>query len=1390
MVTQKGSSDDQTNWKSPQNSKELENEFEEAALFPVVGIGASAGGLGAVKKLLEHLPSDTGLAFLFVQHLDPQQPSYLASILAKVTPMPVIEASTGLAVRPNHLYVIPPGSNLTLAQGILYVTPRGVGPGPYYTIDHLFQTLAIDQSALAIGVVLSGGGFDGTVGLRAIKEAGGITFAQDEMSAEHPDMPRNAIDNGYVDYVLAPEAIAQRLAEIRTHLHLMSESRVEVSEADDQVFRAILRMVRSFAGVDFSLYRDTTIRRRIMRRMAIRSRRSLSDYYQLLKAERTEVEALYHDSLINVTSFFREPDMGDALKTIVFPRLVEGKSSSMPLRIWVPGCSTGQEPYSLAIALLEFYDDRHGRPPVLIFATDVNESVLQKARAGVYPESIEAEVSPGRLRRFFHKEDHLYRIDQSVRDLCIFGRQNITADPPFSHLDLISCRNLFIYLATPVQKRVVPLFHYALNVPGFLVLGSAESVGEHTDLFEVIDRKYKIYAKKTTGASRILDLAVGDKQSGLAIATRWPDSTGSSPPGFQREADRILLRRFTPPGVLVNENLDIVRFHGQTSPYLGPPPGEPTMNLLKMVRTDLFTALRRALAESKEHKRPARHDGIRLRANGGKRVISVETIPITSAGAEVADRCFLVLFHEVESSHPGSLPPDQDARAQAAAAVEESVKKEGEHPAFEEGSEVAVLRQELATAKEYLQAMMEQQDAVNEELRSANEEILSSNEELQSTNEELETSKEELQSTNEELITVNERLQYINGELDKTNNDLINLLASTQIPVIMIGRDLRIRRFTESAKETFNLVSKDVGRSIRYLNEAVPMTDFEELVSKVVAEVQPLEQEVRARNDHWYVLRIYPYLTTDHKIDGAVVVLLDIDALKRTENELRAAEERLRSVMDKVVNGIITTDKGGHIQSFNPAAERLFGYSRSEAIGQNAKVLLYEFDQSEDEGVRSNNGENWQTTILGGWHEVTGKRKDGSTFPMELAVSEFHVGSQLFTWIVRDITERKRAAQEGRRHLDELAEADSRKDDFLATLAHELRNPLTSIYTSVQLLRRLKAPEPKSEQVYEVLQRQVAHLARLVEDLLDVSRITRGTIELRKERVLLGNVIESAIELSKSPIESSGHQLSVSLPPQPIILEADPVRLAQVFANLLNNASKFTDEGGQISLTARQETESVVVSVCDTGVGIPEDLLPEIFGMFKQGESPVARTQSGLGIGLTLVRSLVELHGGHVEAHSEGPGKGSEFVVRLPLVEGRARQKASSKNRRITVASRHCVLLIDDNRDLANTFGMLLKETGIEVRVVYDGPTALEMLETFKPSVVLLDIGMSGMDGYEVARRIRKRPGFQNVPLIALTGWGTEEDVRRSQAAGFNHHLIKPVLIENLLALLDSLSKN
>jgi two-component system CheB/CheR fusion protein len=829
--------------------------------FPVVGIGASAGGLEALTELLQNIPAEPGMAFLVVLHLQAHVKSHMAEVLARLTPMHVVEAAEGMPLEPNRIHLIPPNKSMTLTDGKLSLQPRPPH-GLHMPIDYLFRSMAEVQRSRSIGVLLSGEGTDGTLGFHSIKAAGGVTFAQDEKSAKHDAMPRSAVNDGSVDYVLSPAQISRELMRLHRHPYTQQPATEEADGADEDRIREVIALLRNVTDVDFTHYKRTTIQRRIQRRMALRGVEKINDYVDLLRKESAEVQRLYQDFLIRVTQFFRDPEAYETLKEKVFPTLVQGRPSGLPIRIWVAGCSTGEEVYSLAMCLLEFLGGRPDDAAVKILATDLNEAALDRARAGVYVDNIEIDVSPERLRRFFVRVDGHYQISKSVRDLCVFSRHNMSSDPPFSHLDMVSCRNVLIYMDAALQKRVLPILHYALNPDGVLFLGSSENIGPYGELFIPVDARFRIFRKKPVPIGVPLDFAAYVSPERRAHRTgREESGTLWSALDVQREADRLVLSRFAPVGVVIDETMTVVQFRGRTAPYLEPAPGMASLDLMRMLRDGLLSEVRAAIAHAKAENAAATRECL-LVEEGDQRPVAVEVIPfkVPPSGA----RFFLVLFFDRTTT---AAPP---APAQEA----------GPRPSPTE-HQVVQLQQELTALRDYLQSVIEEQESTNEELKSANEEILSSNEELQSTNEELQTAKEEAQSANEELATVNEELRHRNSELARVNNDLVNLLSGVNIPIVMVSRDLRIRRFTPLAEKLFNLIPTDMGRPISDIKPNLEGDDLVGQITRVIDSLQPHESEVQDREGHWYSLRIRPYVTLENRIDGASIVLLDIDTLKR-----------------------------------------------------------------------------------------------------------------------------------------------------------------------------------------------------------------------------------------------------------------------------------------------------------------------------------------------------------------------------------------------------------------------------------------------------------------------------------------------------------------------------
>ncbi|MGE5258038.1 MAG: chemotaxis protein CheB, partial [Hyphomicrobiales bacterium] len=921
--------------------------------FPIVGIGASAGGLSAIEALFSAIPGDTstGMAFVLVQHLSPDHKSILSDLIKRYTRMKVFEVVDGMKVAPDCAYIIPPNRDMAILNGTLQLLEPTERHGQRLPIDYFFRSLAKDQRERAICIVLSGTGCDGTLGLRAVKGEGGMVMAQSPESTEYDGMPRSAIATGLVDFVLHPAKMPAQLMAYAAHafgkLPRAPLSPPSPAITAEDALDKILILLRTHTDHDFSQYKRNTINRRIERRMAVHQIERLEEYVRYMQHNSAEVEALFRELLIGVTGFFRDMDAWKAFQERVVPALFAERSSQEqtvrePIRVWVPGCSTGEEAYSIAILLQEQIDILKVAFKVQIFATDIDRYAVDQARSGIYPASIAADVSPERLAWFFAKEADggSYRINKTIRDMLVFSEQDLIKDPPFSRLDLISCRNLLIYLEGELQKRLITLFHYALNPQGVLFLGTSETVGDLEQLFAVIDRKSKLYRRKEGPVEAYrppFDRSLQAAAEGEAApAHPWKTPAQGKLP-LREIAERVLLREYAPAGALVNAGGDILYIHGRTGQYLEPTAGEASMNILRMaregLRRDMITALHKAAAQ----KQPMHQKGLKVRTNGGFTTVNITVRPVTAGAEASADpRLFLVIFEEA-SAH-------EKERSEAAAAEIPAVVAEDPHASVDE--RIAALRQEMRAKEEYLQATNEELATSNEELKSSNEELQSVNEELQSTNEELETSKEEMQSLNEELATVNAELQQKVSDLSRANNDINNLLAGTGVGTVFVDFELNIKRFTPAATKLINLIQTDLGRPVGHL--ASNLLGYDRLVEDVQTVLNtlvPKEIEVRNKTGAWYLMRIHPYRTLENVIEGAVVTFVEITEQKRMLEELRTSQEterRLAAMVRDVSEAVTMQDFDGRILAWNPGAARIYGWSEAEALAMNVRDMMPE----------------------------------------------------------------------------------------------------------------------------------------------------------------------------------------------------------------------------------------------------------------------------------------------------------------------------------------------------------------------------------------------------------------------------------------------------------------
>jgi len=1182
---------------------------------PIVGVGASAGGFEAFRELLRALPSDTGLALVLVQHLDPGHESLLAKLLSKATAMPVAEVEEGMEVEKNHVYVIPPNKTMGIRNGTLHLMARGEPTAKHLPIDHFLTSLAEDRGNRAIGVILSGTASDGTLGLKAIKAEGGITFAQDIKSAKYDGMPRSAIAAGCVDFVLPPEAIASELTRIGRHPYLGITPPAQAEEGDDELQRIFI-VLQKATGVNFTYYKYSTIKRRIARRMVLHKLDSLQQYLQFLHENRAEPAALCEDILIHVTGFFREPESFQALAERFFPKIIENKPAGESIRVWVPGCSTGEEAYSIGMILLECLGDRVSSTPIQIFGTDISEVSIEKARAGVYSESSLGEVSPERLRRFFVKVAGGFQIAKSLREMCVFARQDLAQDPPFSRMDLISCRNVLIYMGPVLQKKVMGIFHYALKPTGFLMQGKSESISGFTDLFTAIDREHKICSKKPAEPGRVFDLfAAAGYEKAMGAAAGKPETQSRF--DVQGEADRIVLSQYAPAGLIVDENLHILHFRGQSSPYLSPPPGQASLGLLRMVRPEFAVELRTAIHHAKKQGTAVRKEGIRVPRDGHLWDVCLDVVPIKS---DLGERFFLVLFQETPVREPAG--PETGGQAEA------SSKRQSR--------EDARLRRDLQATKESLQSMVQEQEAINEELKTANEEALSSNEELQSTNEELETAKEELQSTNEELVTVNEQLGNRNFELAQLNDDLTNLLSSVNIPILMLSGDWRIRRFTPQAEILLNLLPGDVGRPIVNLRPNIDVPDLASLVTEVVDTISMREREVQDRDGRWYSMRVRPYRTMDNKIDGAVMTFIDIDAAKRIHLQLQREQTFTAAVLESAAALVMVTDLEGHIARFNLACRRLSEYTFEEVEGKAVWDVLV--PPEEIEGVKQMYKDLAESRSAreheNHWADRSGQRHLIAW--SSTVVTEAQGATRHLVWVGVDVTEARlaedalrqgeilRQSQEQLRTLTAgLVEAQEEERRRISQELHDdISQRLAALAIQAEVLHQAQGISP------EELQGKLGELQKQMEALSEDLRRTARNLHpftlthLGLEPALRSYCAEFS-SLKQFKVRFTARALPGTIP------SGVALCVYRVVQEALGNVAKHA--GAKRAVVSVSGSDDVLhVDIRDNGHGFDLDHV------------------KGKGLGLISMEERVR-HLGGTFSISPKPGDGTRIEIRIPI---------------------------------------------------------------------------------------------------------------------------------------------
>lgn len=1155
----------------------------------------------------------------------------------------------------------------------------------------------------------------------------------------------------------------------------------------------IFSLLRSSTGVDFSHYKPKTLDRRIQRRMLLCKLEQLADYVRYLQAHPAEVKALYEEILIHVTNFFRDREAFELLKTKVFPTIAQHKSVEFPIRIWVAGCSTGEEVYSIAICLLEFLAERDNQPPIQIFATDISEVSIDKARSGIYTENQMVDVSPERRQSFFYPIEGGYRICKAVRELCVFARQDLSSDPPFSNVDLISCRNVLIYLNEALQQRIMPIFHYSLNETGFLLLGTSESTGKSADLFTVIDKKNRVYQKNPTATKSTFSFTPSSYPTVKAVnkldnRQLIPASTQGL--DLQEKVDRLIADRYTPVGVVIDDKMQVLQLRGEIDRYLKLVSGVANLNLFNLVRSGLLVELRAAIYQAQTQNLPVTKNGLHCEEDDCRGNFNLQVIPFNIP--TVAERRFLILFEDAPVATVSNFP-QTDAISFQGDLEQENLR----------------LRQELTTAlqertatQEYLRAVIQEQEYSNQDLKIANEEVLSSNEELQSTNEELETAKEEIQATNEELHTTNDELRRRNAELDVVNNDLTNLLASINIPILMLTNDLQIRRFTPMAQQLFNLIATDIGRPLSDIRTNLNIPDLDALILEVLATLTVKDLEVQTQNGYWYTLRIRPYRTIENRIDGVILVLLDVDALKRSATIIEVARNYAEAIVETVQVPLLVIEADFRVNTANRAFCETFAVSELET----ARSTIFELGNGQWNipGLRSILEDIFaNNTILHNFEVEHLFEKIGQKTMLLNAlkiIADSDMPRVLLS--IEDITARKQFEAE-RAHLlaqEQLARqasetANRAKDDFLSNLSHELRNPLTAIIGWAQLLQSHKLDPNRIDRGLDVIYRSAKAQSQLIEDMLDLSRIASGKLHLKLQRLDLAAAINSAIASVELAAKDKSITISSSLMPTMVMGDID--RLGQVLWNLLTNAIKFTPTGGRVNITLEAVQTYAQIKVSDNGQGIDAELLLHVFDRFYQGDSSSSKSSQGLGLGLAIVRHIVELHGGNVQAQSAGIGQGTTMTVqlRLDLTADPAPMTAESVNTPIqTVAplTGLRILVVDDEIDILDLLEYVLENAGAEVTTTRSAREAIAALSASegKYDALLADIGMPEADGFTLIRQIRGLDAQSggNIPAAAITAYVSHRERQLAIDAGFQVHLAKPIDTVQLIQMVAGLT--
>lgn len=1196
----------------------------------VVGIGASAGGLEALEQFFTMMPTASNMAFVVIQHLSPDFDSLMPELLSRNTKMKVCQIQNGMKLLPGCVYLNPPKYIVSISKGQLFIKEQDPLYKVNLTINSFLESLAEDMQDKSIAIILSGTGSDGLRGCRSVKEAGGIVISQDIETAKFNGMPKSVITANICDFILPPAKIPEILLKYTGQSSLISVITDEEQKLDEttDLLTQIYQMIKNRFTIDFSLYKQSTVLRCLDRRIRICQIPTLEEYHSYLRDNPKEIDNLYKSLLIGVTRFFRDTDAFQVIKNRVIPEIVERKPDNSIVRVWVAGCSTGEEAYSLAILFREYLDANQRNISVKIFATDIDTNAIEYASTGIYPDSIANEISLDLLNRYFIKKRDGYYISKYIREMVIFSTHNVINNPPFHKIDLLTCRNLLIYFQPSLQARIISTFQFALETNGFMFLGASESTGEMSNFFSTYDAKYKIFKRKDMKKRPLVDDFSVISTGMMLHQSKTAEEYFTRIPKINVEMEDIylkLIEECLPPSVLVDENGELVHTSGDVDKYLKVPRGKVYYDIQKMVPKELSTALGTAISKVKKERKVVTYTNIKVKVNEEHLNINLIVKPLFTKKSGIL---FLVIFEEITNSS------DLTEHVDNFNTVSELQER------------IADLEQELQYTKESLQSSIEEIETSSEELQSANEELLVSNEELHSTN-------EELQSVNQELMVVNTQYQYKIQELADLNNDMTNFLNSTTIGTIFLDTNLCVRKFTPAITKEINLIEQDIGRPISHISHNLINEDLVQESRRVMENLVPIEKEIKSSTNRWYILKYSPYRTSENVIKGIVLSLVDITLRKQVELELLNSRERYESLVELSPFAILVI-RDDCILFSNTAGFDLFQVkNRDQFIGSKISTFLPVKELMLPEGDTLDSGNKLLPV------EECFTRKDGSVVHVDVYSMTFSMdgeASQLI--ILRDITFTKlenelRQENENRKKLLEEAHAlDNLKSNFFSNLSHELRTPLNVIMSSLQLLKAQgemnHSLTAQQEKYYKIMTQNCYRQLRLVNNMIDITKIDSGFFDIKLKNHNIVSVIRS-ITLSVSEyIKSKGIGLVFDADTNERVIACDLDSFERIMLNLLSNSVKFTKKGGMINVIIENKKDSIIISVKDTGIGIQKEKQAIIFDRFRQVDKSLTRNNEGSGIGLSLVKSLVEMHGGQISVESEY-GYGTTFIIEMPV---------------------------------------------------------------------------------------------------------------------------------------------